>query len=90
VASIDDLFSDIPEKIRLKKKLKLPAQMSELEVKQDVQSMLAQNNAYFYRPYGSWRSIAYARTSGEEYTALKQVKKIFDPNGILNPGKVCF
>jgi glycine dehydrogenase subunit 1 len=46
VASIDDLFSDITEKIRLKKKLKLPAQMSELEVKQDVQKMLAQNKPF--------------------------------------------
>ena len=46
VASIDNLFSDIPEKIRLKKALKLPAQMSELEVRQDVQKMLAQNKPF--------------------------------------------
>jgi glycine dehydrogenase subunit 1 len=46
VASIDNLFSDIPEKIRLKKALKLPEQMSELEVRQDVQKMLAQNKPF--------------------------------------------
>jgi len=46
VASVDDLFSDIPEKIRLKKKLKLPAQISELEVTRDVQKMLAHNKPF--------------------------------------------
>jgi FAD/FMN-containing dehydrogenase len=51
---------------------------------------LGDKNAYFYRPYGSWKEIAYRRVSGEEYTALKKVKEIFDPNKILNPGKVCF
>jgi glycine dehydrogenase subunit 1 len=50
VASIDDLFSDIPEKIRLKKKLKLPPQTSELEVKQDVQRMLARNKPFTQMP----------------------------------------
>jgi hypothetical protein len=51
---------------------------------------LAAKNAYFYRPYGEWKNIAYERVSGEEYAAIKKIKSIFDPNDILNPGKVCF
>jgi len=51
---------------------------------------LALKNAYFYRPYGAWKTIAYERASGEEFAALKRIKEIFDPNDILNPGKVCF
>lgn len=51
---------------------------------------LAAKNAYFYRPYGAWRGIAYERFGGEEYTAIKKIKPIFDPNDIMNPGKICF
>jgi len=51
---------------------------------------LAAKNAYFYRPYGEWKNIAYERVGGEEYAAIKKIKSIFDPNDILNPGKVCF
>lgn len=51
---------------------------------------LADIGAYFYRPYGPWRDIAYSRVGGGEYAALKKAKDIFDPRGVLNPGKVCF
>lgn len=45
-ASIDELFADIPHKIRLKRKLKLPAAMSELEAKRHVQAMLSKNKPF--------------------------------------------
>jgi len=45
-ANIDELFADIPPQIRLKRKLKLPPAMSELEVKRHVQSILAKNNPF--------------------------------------------
>ncbi len=46
IASIDDLFADIPEKIRLKRALKLPRAMSELEVKRHMKAMLAKNKPF--------------------------------------------
>ncbi len=46
VASIDELFADIPPKIRLKRKLKLPPAMSELEVNRHVGAMLAKNKPF--------------------------------------------
>jgi FAD/FMN-containing dehydrogenase len=45
--------------------------------------------AYFTRPYGILADMAYSRATNY-VTALKKVKKIFDPNNILNPGKLCF
>lgn len=43
VAGIEELFADIPKKIRLKRPLKLQPAMTELEVKRHVQAMLAKN-----------------------------------------------
>ena len=43
VESIDELFSDIPSKVRLKKRLNLPKPMSELEVKRHVDALLSKN-----------------------------------------------
>jgi FAD/FMN-containing dehydrogenase len=50
---------------------------------------LMANGAFFSRPYGPWADMVY-RQDGEEVKALKRLKAIFDPNNILNPGKVCF
>lgn len=44
---------------------------------------------FFATPYGPWADMVFSRTAG--YTAaLKTIKKAFDPNNILNPGRLCF
>jgi hypothetical protein len=45
--------------------------------------------AFFSRPYGAWADMAYRRDA-ETTAALRKVKGIFDPNNIMNPGKLCF
>ncbi len=44
---------------------------------------------FFSRPYGELAPIVFDRAAN--YTmALKRVKKVFDPNNIMNPGNLCF
>lgn len=50
---------------------------------------LSEAGAFFSRPYGPWRDFAY-EPSPETVDAFKKVKSIWDPNNILNPGKLCF
>lgn len=50
---------------------------------------LAKQGGFFSRPYESWANFAYENAT-ETITTQRMVKKIFDPNGILNPGKLCF
>ncbi len=45
--------------------------------------------ALFTRPYGDWAEMVYAQANGYAAT-LKRVKKLFDPNNIMNPGNLCF
>jgi FAD/FMN-containing dehydrogenase len=45
--------------------------------------------AFFSRPYRPWTGVAYRRSS-DTADVQKRVKGIFDPNGILNPGQLCF
>ena len=50
---------------------------------------LMDSGALFDRPYGDWAEMVYKRAP--EYAAkLKQIKQEMDPQGILNPGKLCF
>jgi len=55
----------------------------------DASETLIKNGAFFSRPYGPWADMVYSRYA-EGMTALKKLKGIFDPNNILNPGKLCF
>jgi FAD/FMN-containing dehydrogenase len=55
----------------------------------DVAPVLLKEGALFTRPYGELAKLVYDKAAG--YTAtLKRVKKIFDPNNIMNPGNLCF
>ncbi|MBN1320230.1 MAG: FAD-binding oxidoreductase [Thermoleophilia bacterium] len=44
--------------------------------------------AFFSRPYGQNAAMIMNRDAAS-LAVLKKLKKIFDPNGIMNPGKLC-
>jgi hypothetical protein len=50
---------------------------------------LANMGAFFSRPYGTWAKTAYSRAA-ETNILQRKIKKIFDPNNVLNPGRLCF
>lgn len=55
----------------------------------DASLRLFRQGAYFSRPYGIWADMVYnadARTT----TVTQKMKEIFDPNNVMNPGKLCF
>lgn len=43
--------------------------------------------AFFYRPYYDWAHMIYSR-AGYTHETIQKLKKILDPNRILNPGKL--
>ena len=45
--------------------------------------------AFFSRPYGTWPEMIRDQYA-ENVTALRKIKKIFDPNDVMNPGKLFF
>ncbi|MFX1566783.1 MAG: FAD-binding oxidoreductase [Promethearchaeota archaeon] len=51
---------------------------------------LMDSGAFFNRPYGVWSKEVFKRQEDNVQMALKKVKKIFDPNNVLNPGVLCF
>jgi hypothetical protein len=52
------------------------------------EEMLKQG-AYYSRPYGIWADMAYNRDA-QTTAVLRKIKELFDPNHIMNPGKLCF
>ena len=71
----------------------LPYAEEETEKAREILGIASQGlrdaGAYFSRPYGLWADLMYM--DGEQNTMLlKQVKNLFDPRGIMNPGKLCF
>jgi FAD/FMN-containing dehydrogenase len=55
----------------------------------DAAQALIGEGALFTRPYGMLAPMVYERATGY-VMALKRVKKLFDPNNIMNPGNLCF
>ncbi len=56
----------------------------------DGQQWLLENGAFFSRPYGIITNTVFEKTSPEMVNAIQSVKKIFDPNNVMNPGTLCF
>lgn len=54
----------------------------------DILPELHDAGAYFDRPYGEMSKLVY--TDPVSVEALRKLKAIYDPDGILNPGKLCF
>ena len=50
---------------------------------------LIRQGAYFSRPYGIWADMVYNRDARNR-EMIRTIKGIFDPNNILNPGKLCY
>ena len=50
---------------------------------------LMHKGAFFSRPYGMWAEMI-SNQYAENVIALRKVKRIFDPNNVMNPGKLCF
>jgi hypothetical protein len=70
-----------------------PANLAEVERVKSLVSKgaldLANMGAFFSRPYGPWAEVAYSRAA-ETNILQRKVKKIFDPNNVLNPGRLGF
>ena len=49
---------------------------------------LSDGGAFFYRPYGAWKDFAWGE-GDDNIRMQREIKKIFDPAGILNPGRLC-
>lgn len=55
----------------------------------EASQALLNQGAFFTRPYGIWADMAFAQDA-QSTTLLKEIKGIFDPSGVMNPGKLCF
>jgi hypothetical protein len=59
------------------------------ELFRDASLRLFNQKAFFSRPYGIWARLVY---NADAQTAIvtRKIKGVFDPNNVMNPGKLCF
>jgi FAD/FMN-containing dehydrogenase len=55
----------------------------------DASLRLFRQKAFFSRPYGIWADMVY-NADAQTTIATRKIKQIFDPNHVMNPGKLCF
>jgi FAD/FMN-containing dehydrogenase len=55
----------------------------------DASHRLFKQKAYFSRPYGIWADMVY-NADARTMIVTRKMKGIFDPNNVMNPGKLCF
>ena len=70
-----------------------PGNPSELNRVKELSTSAINNlmakGAFFSRPYGENAGMIINRDA-DTVTVLNKLKKLFDPNNVMNPGKVCF
>jgi len=55
----------------------------------DASHRLFNQKAFFSRPYGIWAEMVY-NADARTMIVTQKVKEVFDPNHVMNPGKLCF
>jgi FAD/FMN-containing dehydrogenase len=70
-----------------------PGNPSELNRVKELSTLaikdLMAKDAFFSRPYGESTGMIFNRDAAT-VAVLNKLKKIFDPNNVMNPGKLCF
>ena len=70
-----------------------PENQDEASIAQRLSDRLADDcarqGAFFSRPYGDWAKLAFSPEDANT-TLLRRVKRLFDPNDIMNSAKLCF
>jgi FAD/FMN-containing dehydrogenase len=56
---------------------------------QEASQRLFEQGAYYSRPYGIWAEMVY-NADMPTTVVTRKIKQIFDPNHVMNPGKLCF
>ena len=57
------------------------------DLTEEISLAVSDLGGYFSRPYGKWAGIQLNKDA-QSLMALKKLQKIFDPAGIMNPGKL--
>jgi hypothetical protein len=60
-----------------------------LQFHTQLSEILFDMGAVFAGPYGSWSDLVYGRNITLTHV-LKELKGVFDPHNIMNPGRLCF
>ena len=59
------------------------------ELFKEASHRLFKQGAYFSRPYGIWADMVY-NADARNMIVTQKIKDIFDPNHVMNPGRLCF